>query len=266
MATPAAFAIWRVGVRRCRADRPTRLRFGVHWIHERRLRWLFDFIDPEPARRRAARLRYDRYLAEWSDAVRRENAVWWSNGESYDFSAAPALGAAFNRHLAAQRAVRDKTFSGVVQRFVDASWRADEMATFELVAPYAVLFLQWEAAYPVEWREAAPSSPWGTKQRILRSFIRAGVPPLNRAHLVELVVHAVSRDHRCEDRWYAGLARRLDGPELRAALDKCRESDDGVVRLRAEYVLTVLNDAELPVTLANWRRWLAETQSARQLP
>jgi hypothetical protein len=230
----------------------------VHWIHERRLRWLFDFIDSEPARRRTARLRYNRYIAEWSEALGRSNAVWWSNGKSFDFSAAPALGAAFDRHNAAQQAALDNTFSGVLRRFVEASWRADRMATFELLAPYAVLFLRWEVAYPVEWREAAPWSPWGTKQQILRSFIRAGVPPSNRAHLVELVTHAVSRDHRCEDRWYAALARRVDGPELRAALDGCRTSADGAVRLRAEYVLAVLNDAEMPVTLASWRRWLAE--------
>jgi hypothetical protein len=238
----------------------------VHWIHERRLRWLFDFIDPDPARRRAARLRYDRYIAEWSEAVRREYAVWWSNGRSYDFSAAPALDAAFERHIAERQAALDNTFYGVVRSFEKASWHADQTATFELLAPYAVLFLQWEAAYPAEWREAAPWSPWGTKQQILRSFIRAGVPPLNRAHLVELVTHAVSREQRCEDRWYAALARRLDGSQLRAALDECRKSADGVVRLRAEYVLTVLNDAEMPVTLASWRRWLAAPPDTTPTP
>ena len=238
----------------------------MHWIHERRLRWLFDFIDPDPARRRTARLRHDRYIAEGREAVRRQNAVWWSNGQSYDFSAAPALGAAFDRHLAAQRAARDNTLYGVLGRFEHASWRADESATFELCAPYAVLFLRWEAAYPVEWRDASPSSPWGTKQHILRSFIRAGVPPLHRAHLVELVTHAVSSDHRCEDRWFAALARRLDGPELRAALDGCRKSADGIVRLRAEYVLTVLDDVEMPVTRASWRRWLAETAYTTPTP
>jgi len=238
----------------------------VHWIHERRLRWLFDFIDPDPTRRRAARLRHDRYIAERREAARREDAVWWSNGQSYDFSAAPALGAAFDRHIAAQRAARDNTLYGVLGRFAHASWRADESATFELCAPYAVLFLRWEAAYPVEWRDASPSSPWGTKQGILRSFVRAGVPPSNRTHLVELVTQAVSRDHRCEDRWYAAVARRLDGPELRAALDGCRTSADGVVRLRAEYVLTVLHDVEMPVTLASWRRWLAETAYTTPTP
>lgn len=230
----------------------------MHWIHERRLRWLFDFIDPDPARRRAARLRYDRYIAEWSEALRRSNALWWSNGQSSDFSSAPALGAAYKRYEAAQEAALDNTFSRVVGTFVGASWHADQKATFELLAPYAVLFLQWESAYPIEWREAAPWSPWGTKEQILRSFIRAGVPRAQRAHLVELVTQAVARDQRCEDRWYAALARRLDGPELRAALNECQTSTDGVVRLRAGYVLAVLNDPEMPVTLASWRRWLAE--------
>jgi hypothetical protein len=219
---------------------------------------MVDFIDPDPTRRRAARMRHDRYLAQERQAIERQNALWWANGKSYDFLSVPALRAEFDRHLAAQQSAADHTIYAALQSFVDASWHLDRRATFELLAPYAVLFLRWEAAYPDEWRL---SSGWGTKQRVLRSFIRVGAPESTRADLVELVIQAVSRQHRCEDRWYAAVARRVDGPELRAALGECRESADEMVCLRAEYVLLVLDDAELPVTLASWRSWLARSGS-----
>ncbi|WP_328321175.1 hypothetical protein OHA70_23720 [Kribbella sp. NBC_00382] len=230
----------------------------MQWIHEQRLRWMVDFVDPDPTRRRAARMRQDRYLAQQRQAIDRQNALWWANGQSYDFLDVPALRAEFDRHLAAQRSAGAHTIYSALHSFVDASWQVDQRATFELLAPYAVLFLRWETDYPDEWRL---SSGWGTKQQVLRSFIRVGAPESTRADLIELVVQAVSRQHRCEDRWYAALARRVDGPELRAALGECRESADKVVRLRAEYVLIVLDDAELPVTLASWRSWLARSGS-----
>jgi hypothetical protein len=238
-----------------------RLWFGVPGIYEQRWRWVVDFIDPDPSRRRAAKVRHDRYCAQRSEAIRRESALWWSNGESFDFSADPALEAEFRRQVTIGSTALDHTIYGALHRFTDASWHPDRSETFAQLAPYAALFLRWEVAYPEEWRDVNDGSPWGLKQRILRSFVRAGVPEPVRAQVVELVVQAVSRQHRCEDRWYAGLARRVDGPELRAALGECRESADEVVRLRAEYVLVVLDDTELPITLASWRSWLARSGS-----
>ncbi|GAA0944125.1 hypothetical protein GCM10009554_38040 [Kribbella koreensis] len=225
-------------------------------IYEQRWRWAVDFIDPDPSRRRAAKVRNDRYRAEHSESIRRENALWWSNGQSYDFSAEPALEAEFYRQVAIGRTAGDHTIYGALSRFIDASWYPDRWATFEQLTPYAVLFLRWEATYPEEWG-AGDGAPWGLKKRILRSFARAGVPDSARAQLVELVTQAVSRTYRCEDRWYAALARRVDGPDLRAALDERRKSPDDLVRVKADYVEAVLADAEMPVTRASWRRYLA---------
>ena len=70
---------------------------------------------------------------------------------------------------------------------------------------------------------------------------------------------AVNREHRCEDRWYAALARRLDSPELRNLLAEAAASTDPLVRLRAGYVNAVLEDRSMAVTVASWRRWLAAT-------
>jgi hypothetical protein len=129
---------------------------------------------------------------------------------------------------------------------------------------YAVLYLQWEAAFPGEWRGAAPWSPWGMKQRILRRFIEVGPLQWER-ELTDLVMGAVGRPQRCEDRWYAAVARRLDGPELRGRLAEAEGSGDPAVRLRAGFVSAVLDDRSMVVSLASWKRWVAAAEVARGL-
>ncbi|MFK4088294.1 hypothetical protein ACI2LF_29545 [Kribbella sp. NPDC020789] len=198
-------------------------------------RWLFGLVDPDPAVRGAALRRRDADISDRRDALDRCNAAYWANGGSSDFSDSPALGAASDQAHAAMREAQARGFSGVLWEFITECrpfGRRDPTALRRLV-PFAVLFLQWEITYPQDW-----CSP---------------------AALVELVVAAVRREHRCEDRGYLLLARRLDGPDLRNPVAQCLDSPDPIVGLRASFLLDVLADPTMPATTASWKRWLAST-------
>ena len=121
--------------------------------------------------------------------------------------------------------------------------------------PYAVLFLQWEARFPQQWRESWTSSPWTTKEAVLAAFIRQGALPETRTALQDLLVGAVHRVQRCQDRWYWRLARHIDGPALQGRLRHAVEHGDERVRLRARYVLWLIEHPEEVVTSRAWRRW-----------
>lgn len=218
-------------------------------------RWLFDLTDPDPARRRAALDRQGELIATWSAGLRWSNTLWYQNGRSSDFSHSPRLTAEYDQAEAMQSNAIAQTLYSVAGKFGRARYQELDDAAAESV-PYAVLFLRWEVGFQDEWRTAAPWSPWEQKERILRGFIKAGPLGWEEA-LTDLVMAAVNREHWCEDRWYAALARRLDSPELRNLLADAAASTDPLVRLRAGYVSAVLDDQGMPVTVASWRRWLA---------
>jgi hypothetical protein len=71
-------------------------------------------------------------------------------------------------------------------------------------------------------------------------------------------MQAVGREHSCEDQGYPAVARVVDGLELRSRLDAASRSEDPLVRLRAEWVRWVIDHPAAPVTVAGWRRWLAQ--------
>lgn len=221
--------------------------------------WLFGLVDPDPAVRAAALRRCEADVSDWRHALDRSNAAYWANGGSSDFSDSPALGAASDQAAAAMREARDRGFSGILSEFITESrpfGRRDPTALRRLV-PFAVLFLQWEVAYPQDW--CSPGPPWGLKKDVLRGLAGIEIPPDSRAALVELVVASVRREHRCEDRGFVLLARRLDGPDLRNPVAQCLESPDPIVGLRAGFLLDVLADPSMPPTVASWKRWLAST-------
>ncbi|TCN29184.1 hypothetical protein EV644_1413 [Kribbella orskensis] len=219
--------------------------------------WLFNLTDPDPARRRAALDRQAELIATWSAGLRWSNTLWYQNGRSSDFSHSPRLTAEYDQAEAMQRNAIAQTLYSVAGGFSRARYQELDDSASESV-PYAVLFLQWEVGFQHEWRTAAPWSPWELKERILRGFIKAGPLGWDEA-LLDLVMAAVNREHWCEDRWYAALARRLDSPELRNLLAEAAASTDPLVRLRAGYVSAVLDDRSTAVTVASWRRWLAAT-------
>ncbi len=165
----------------------------------------------------------------------------------------------YEQALADQKDAIEQTLYSVAGDFGWACWYSDRDETE--FAPYAVLFLRWEAEFPEEWRAGAPWSPWGLKQRVLRGFSRVGALGWEK-ELTDLLMGAVGRAQRCEDRWYAALARRLDGAELRSRLADAEASPDPVVRLRAGYVGLVLDDRSMAVSLASWKRWVAAAEVA----
>lgn len=128
-------------------------------------------------------------------------------------------------------------------------------AELRRLEPYAVLFLRWEARFPVQWRVGWSFSPWSAKEGVLEAFIRHGAQPETRTALEELLIGAVHRVQRCQDRWYWRLARHIDGAGLRAGLGRAAEHADAPVRLRARYVLWLIEHPDEPVTSRAWRRW-----------
>lgn len=219
--------------------------------------YVFDLIDPDKCRRRQVVQRHAGFVAARHEAVARANEIWQMAGRCW----APAdatLAAAMQRARAAWREASAHTVQGLVGVFLDAQ-RAGPPDDRSRLAAYAVLFLRWEVAFPEQWRDAGPTSPWWYKKQVLRSFARNGVPSPQRDALTGLLVAAVHREHRCEDCFYPALARHLDGPTLRAALTQAQGAEDAVVRRRARYVKWVADHADAPVTLAGWRRWLVDT-------
>ncbi|MEU9576862.1 hypothetical protein [Streptomyces chilikensis] len=121
--------------------------------------------------------------------------------------------------------------------------------------PYGLLFLEWEARYPQEWTLHAKS--WGAKQSLLRALARADHDPAVAARLVGLVELAVRRAHRCKDREYVGVARAVDGADLRERLARAADSGDPWARCHAGYVRWMLDRPEVPNTRRVWHTWLA---------
>jgi hypothetical protein len=221
--------------------------------------WLFGLVDEDPRRRLAAVERQAGLVEEWSEGLGRSNALWFRNGQSSDFSRSLRMASQYEQALADQKDAIEQTLYSVAGEFGSACWYPDRDETES--APYAVLYLRWEAEFPEEWRVAAPWSPWGLKQRILRGFVKVG--PLGwERDLTDLLMGAVGRAQRCEDRWYAALARHLEGPELRSRLAKAEASPDPVVRLRAGYVGALLDDRSMAVSRASWKRWVAVAEVA----
>jgi hypothetical protein len=164
---------------------------------------------------------------------------------------------------AAKRDADALTFFAPIDAW-SADWSIDATRHAQY-APYAVLFLEWETRYPLEWREAGTwsRSPWGTKDAVLARFIRGGVPANSQQSIVDRLVAAVAREYRCKDWMYAPVARAVDGPDLRHRLSRLLDADDPLVRLRAEFVLNILDQPGLRVRRHTWQRWLAVDEGRR---
>ena len=183
-----------------------------------------------------------------------DDQPWVFDLASYDDA---RRAAALNRHrelLAAaavsrqRRSRLDRTLDGLVTAFC----RAEDPAVRQHYAPYAVLFLRWEARFLPELRASWPCSPWTTKAAVLRDLTRGGVPPEQEPELAELTVAALRRPYRCKDWMYAGLLRHL-GP---AGLPDTPDDD------RARFARHVLAYPGQTVTRFSYPRWLA-AQPAR---
>jgi hypothetical protein len=142
-----------------------------------------------------------------------------------------------------------------VRAFLESA--PDDEVTEALWAPFAVLYLRWEADHPTEWGapESRMWSPWGTKEALLRRFDRCGLPVDARPQIAELILAALQRPYRCKDWLYARLLRHLD-PSFLDSVGSLASADDPLVRLRAQFLLDAAENPERRITRLSWQRWL----------
>ncbi|MFE9429245.1 hypothetical protein ACFYNO_40595 [Kitasatospora sp. NPDC006697] len=213
-----------------------------------RLGWAFGLIADDPADRAVAAARLAEARATVTDALSRYNEMWRVTlplGREEQMRE-PGLLRARRVYLQAQRhSLPEALWSHPAPRNL-GTWSG---------LPYALLFLEWEARFPQEWTTHAKA--WGTKQRLIRALAQTSPGPVVRAKLTDLVELVVSRAYRCKDREYVRVARAVDGPELRARLDRVAEADSPWARTHAGYVRWLLERPELPNTSRTWRGWLA---------
>lgn len=216
--------------------------------------WVFDLVATDPVTRHRALDRHQALLAAASDALHRSNALWSAHYRSR--SSQSRLGAAMDQAHADFRWHEAQTIYGPLHAFRDAA-DGDGVAR-AMWAPFAVLYLRWEAEHPDEW--SAPQSwmwsRWGTKEMLLRRLDRGGLPEDIQPPIAELILAALRRPYRCKDWTYACLVRHLDDPLFLSEVEVLAAADDPLARLRAQFVLHVATDREQRITRTSWRRWL----------
>jgi hypothetical protein len=153
------------------------------------------------------------------------------------------------------------TLADPVRAFTDLvppSWSSvpgADPGDYARLAPYGLLFLQWEERFPEEWRSAGwPFSLWSEKGAVLHAFCAGEPAPLTGPGLEDLLIAAVRRTQRCQDRWYWSLARRIDTPGLRGRLAEVAAESE-TARLRAGFVLWHMDHAGEAAGSAAWLRW-----------
>jgi hypothetical protein len=203
--------------------------------------WADGLVSADPVVRRAARERFGAEEAARHARQRVVNGIWAAAGSLDPQEPRQAA------RMVAARAEQERLDGRSMLRTLWDGWWTDE------VEPEAVhlslRYLEWEAWYPREWHRH-----WGTKAGLLANLARTpGRSAADRRRLEDLVLAAVGRDHRCEDRRYVPLARAIAGDGLRARL-AARAGE------RAAYLLYHLDHPDLAATAASWRRWLAAAQ------
>lgn len=188
--------------------------------------WLYDLVDPDDQVRGRALARQRAHVA----------APFWPEAER-------------SRH-------ESQSFGGPIAAFLHPFYLVQDM-TF---APFALLYLRWEARYPDEWRapESNLYSPWSIKEQLLRRFATSGVPDALRPEAADLVLAAMQRPYRCKDWRYARLIGRVDGPGFRDRVNALAHDPDPLLSARARFVLDVADHPGRPVNRNSWRRWVAD--------
>ncbi|WP_326790518.1 hypothetical protein [Streptomyces sp. NBC_00151] len=213
-----------------------------------RLGWAFGLIAEDPAARGAALVHLAEAQRKVTDALARYHEMWRLTqplgvDEQYR---EPAFRQALQRKWQAQKhSLPDGVWNSPVGRDL-ATWPG---------LPYALLFLEWEARYPLEWTQHAKA--WGTKQSLIREVARAAQEEAIKAKLTDLVELVVHRAYRCKDREYVRVARAVDSADLRDRLDRAADSDSPWARCHAGYVLWLLDRPDLPNTRRVWQTWVA---------
>jgi hypothetical protein len=254
--------------------RKGRLRAGVE------LDWALDLTSREPSRRARALARYQQTERRYWEAQRRINELWAQAGTIHP--ADPRLAAAMDQAITALQdagqyrflqAVWDWPGEGrgvelpirpislvdatpqVLSELVRHPERADDWGRDSPLLPFVLVLLEWEVAFPQDWPK-----DWGTKKRLLRELARLGryYDQDVRRRLADLVMAAVSRPHRCEDQGYGAVARAVADEQLRRRLEQAAGVPDRLTRLRASFLLFLLDHPEVPSRPREWTRWLQQ--------
>jgi hypothetical protein len=220
----------------------------------RDLEWVDDLVSPDQTARAAALLRFQQTHAEYYRVQREINEVWATAGSLRPRE--PQLAARLDRLRAEQDEAAGYSLMHTLWRswrplYRGPDWYRGDPA--ELIH-YSLRYLEWEARFPADWHKH-----WITKAGQLEAL--AGWPQLEpgaRARLAELVIAAVGRPHRCEDRGYVLAARAIDGPVLRQRIATQLPAPDQLTRQRAAFLLHLLDHPDRPASAAAWKRWLEQ--------
>ncbi|MFB7338415.1 hypothetical protein ACFC00_43595 [Streptomyces adustus] len=213
-----------------------------------RLGWAFGLIAEDPAARGAALVQLTEAQRKVTEALARSNEMWLLTrplGPEEQYRE-PAFRRARWRHEQAQeRSLPDGLWGGPAN---------GDLSTWPGL-PYVLLFLEWEARYPLEWTQHAKA--WGTKQSLIRKVARTCHEETVEAKLIDLVEIVVHRAYRCKDPEYVRVARVVDSPDLRSRLERAADSESPWARCHAGYVLWLLDHPDLPNTRRVWQTWVA---------
>lgn len=219
--------------------------------------WMFDLVSDDELRRRRAVVRNNRLIEAHRRANVARNDVWWRSGKSWTPDD-EALAAEMRAAYAVHSATFDETIYAPISAYLESQY-ARRYPSLEHAEPYAVLFLTWGARFPDEWRRA---DKWwsraSTKDMILRTMARQGVTEAHRETVESLLLSAVRGPYRCKDWRYSAVARRIDGETLRIGLDQIASGADEDASLRAQFVLSRLEDRSLSVNIRSYGNWLAQ--------
>lgn len=234
----------------------------VPWGHDRtmweRHDWVLDLVSDDELRRRRATIRARESNEALLAANHERNEVYRHAGGEWS-PADPALATKMERAQAAHQKAFAETFYAPIEDYLRASSHGPSEAR-AMSEPFAILFLEWERAYPDEWaREAGRSgNRYGWKEHILKQTHRQGVGDPHREVTQRLVLETVRGPYRAKDWRYARIARQIDNAGLREALCSIAAEGDEGATLRAEYVLARLEQPGLSINRRSYCNWLAQ--------
>ncbi len=231
-------------------------------VHDRamgdRHGWVFDLVNDDELRRRRARKRARERDNALLAANTARNEVWWRVGQTWAPDD-PAMAAEMARAEAEHAAALAETFFAPIAPYLRPGWsrQSGEKQSSE---QFAILYLEWEMAYPDEWYQDAGTylSPSGLKGSILRAMDWHGVSEPDRAAVERLLLAAVRGPYRAKDWRYTRVARHLDSRPLREALGTIADGEDDTAALRAAFVLSRLDNPALSANRRSYDNWLKQ--------
>jgi hypothetical protein len=217
------------------------------------MEWVDDLISPEPAQRAAALIRFQQTNDAYWSVQHEINAVWAEAGGPSPTK--PRLAAKMSRLRAAQDEAAGRELMRTLWDgwgYVDGGpeWFQGDPA--ELIH-YSLRYLEWEVRFPGEWHKH-----WSTKESLLKALAkRDDLTAEHRSRLADLVTIVVRQQQRCKDGGYILVARRVADDPLRERITAEANATEQLTRLRALFLLHMLDHPELPAKPRTWKRWLA---------